>query len=163
MLGRSAVVALLIGSNWLAGCSAHQTQAAGGTIGLLGGMTTIVGIGIAAGCEPFPDDEETTCETDSWEPDPENGLRVMGAGLFVLGVGALLYVTGAQGSHGNSTSSPSSKSRTTPEESWTPTPPLDRFEPTEASELPEPPAPRETPESTDPPPPSSDSESDSGW
>ena len=173
MLGRSALVALLIGSNLLAGCSGHQAQTAGATIGLLGGATTIVGIGVATGCEPFPDeDEETTCETDTWEPDPVNGLRVMGAGLFVLGVGALLYAAGAQDSHWNSssnsssTSTPASKSRSTPEESWTPTPPLERFEPTEASELPSSSDSHESPDSLDSPkqPESSrDSDSDPGW
>ncbi len=91
MLGRSALVALLIGSNLLAGCSAHQAQAAGGTIGVLGGATTIVGIGVAAGCEPFPDDEETTCQTDDWEPHPVPGLQTAGVGLFLLGLGALIY------------------------------------------------------------------------
>jgi hypothetical protein len=144
MLGRSAVVALLLGSNLLACCTAHQAQAAGGTIGLLGGATTIVGIGVATGCEPFPDEEETTCETDTWEPDPVNGLRVVGVGLFVLGVGALLYAAGAEDTNWSSSSSSSSNSssgsgpnsRATPEEPWSPTPPLDRFEPTEASEMP---------------------------
>jgi hypothetical protein len=128
MLGRSAVVALLIGSSLLAGCSAHQAQTAGGTIGILGGATTIVGVGMAAGCEPFPDDEETTCQTDTWEPDPVNGLRVAGVGLFLLGLGALIYVAGSDDTSWNA-SSPSDVE---------PTPPLDRFEPTEEPDRDEP-------------------------
>jgi hypothetical protein len=157
MLGRSALVALLIGSNLLAGCAAQHARTAGGTIAVLGGATTLVGLGMAAGCEPFPDEEETTCQTDT-EPDPENGLRVAGVGLFLLGVGVLIYVAGSNDS--NWSSSSDSKSKVTPEEPSTATPPLDRFEPTEESELPA----RDEPTSVPPEPKElSDPASHSGW
>lgn len=100
---RHSILALLIASSALTGCSAHQMQSTGATLGLLGGATTIVGIGVAAGCEPFPD-EGTTCENDSWEPDPVNGFRVSLVGLFALGLGALMIATASDDSSPNSSS-----------------------------------------------------------
>ncbi len=116
MLRRAALATLLIGSNTLTGCSAHHARTAGGTIGAVGGVTAIVGLGIATGCEPFTgdDDDETTCATDAWEPDPENGLRVGGVGLFLLAVGALLYVAGSDATNWSSSASATPDATATP-------------------------------------------------
>lgn len=96
MLGRTAMTLVLLGSNLLAGCTAHQGRTAGVGIGALGGATAIVGIGMATGCEPFPNDEDATCQTDEWEPDPVNGLRVAGVGLFLLGLGAMIFAAATE-------------------------------------------------------------------
>lgn len=80
------------------GCAAHARRDAGTLVAATGAVTSIVGLGVTLGCVPFEDNDDDpsndSCQDDGLEPNPEVGLPMLGIGIGIALIGAVLYGTG---------------------------------------------------------------------